>query len=192
MGFLDNLLKREARKIISGVVDDVTDNISDSIRSAIRPGATDTTSKTAARPDNVSKPVSSPVNPYYKEGVDGDDANCLGKSALVCSRIEQIAAEDFPQYELRKDIPVTSQFPHNAEVATTTFDRYPALSYGFYQNDELKAVVMILEPSHYKLHQVRAIHSACFENHIFCMNLMLHLPNRRTYIVNQLKKGLAA
>ena len=35
MGFLDNLIKKEARKIISGVVDSVVDNALDGARRAV-------------------------------------------------------------------------------------------------------------------------------------------------------------
>ncbi len=36
MGFLDNLLKREARKIVSGVLDEVVDTVTDNIKDSIR------------------------------------------------------------------------------------------------------------------------------------------------------------
>lgn len=36
MGFLDNLLKKETRKIISGVVDSVVDNVVGNVKNAIK------------------------------------------------------------------------------------------------------------------------------------------------------------
>lgn len=187
MGFLDNLLKKEARKIISNVVDDVTDNVSDSIRSIIRPGEDDDSHRTS----RSVAPTKAPVNPRYKEGLDGDDADCKGNMSLLRSRIEKLAAEDFAEYELRADISTTAQFSGDADINDADISRYPKLSYGFFQNGELKAVLLLLtSSSDYRRKEVSLIRTACRNHGIFYMNLMPHLPNRRTYIVNKLKKGL--
>lgn len=78
MGFLDNLLRKETRKIISG-------NSSES-RGVINTG--------------TSKAGSSD----YREGAIVDDDDCCYNEKIVCSRIESVAAEDWGSLELRKNV----------------------------------------------------------------------------------------
>lgn len=52
-------------------------------------------------------------------------------------------------------------------------------------------MILILEqPWGYKRKDVQAAHELCGEKGIACMNLMLHLPNRKSYIINRIRELL--
>ena len=164
MGFLDNLLKREARKIIANVVDNVVDNALDSIN-----GSAKSTSSVK------STTVATPSNP--------DEDDCCYEQAVVCDRIERIAASEWSGYELRKNISAS-------ELGADNNAR--DYSYGLYLNGVPKAMIIIIDiPSHYKKKDVLLAHEACERQGIFCMNLLLHLPNRYSYISKRLSDHVA-
>lgn len=165
MGFLDNLLKREARKIIANVVDNVVDNALDSINDSMK-------FNTSSSPMNTSSLGNNP-----------DEEDCGYDCSVVCDRVERIAASEWSGYELRKNIPAT-------ELGADSNAR--DYSYGLYLNGIPKATIIIIDvPSHYKKKNVRLAHEACERQHVFCMNLMLHLPNRYSYISKQLSDNVA-
>ncbi len=167
MGFLDNLLKREARKIISNVVDNVVDTALDSLNSSMKP-----TNSSAPARSAVTTDINNP-----------DEEDCGYEESVVCDRIERIAASEWNGYELRKNIPAA------ALGADSNARDY---SYGLYLNGVPKAMIIIIDiPSHYKKKDVLLAHEACERQHVFCMNLLLHLPNRYSYISKQLSDNVA-
>lgn len=156
MGFLDQLFKKETRKIISEVVDNVIDTVTDNIKDT--------------------------MNPDVSISADPDEKDCNYKEAVVCSRIEKVAAEEWSCYELRKNIPA-------AEMGASENAR--DYSYGLYLNGTPVAMIMIIDvPSHYRKKDVLLAHEACEQKNVYCMNLMLHLPNRRSYISKQLRDNI--
>ncbi len=163
MGFLDNLLKNGTRKIISNVVDSVADNIKSSIRGS----------------DSDS---SEPVGPAFPgrqcENDTGDDEDCCYDKDIVCQRIEMIAAEDWPSYELRRNIPAADL---GADEKAHGFD------YGLYLDGQPKVMIMILNQHQYRNQNVIRAHSACKEKGVGSFHLLLHLPNRKTYIAERIK-----
>ncbi len=148
MGFLDNLLKNGTRKIISNVIDSVADNIKNSI-----PGR-------------------------QCENDTGDDEDCCYDKDIVCRRIEMIAKEDWPGYELRRNIPAADL---GADGKAHGFD------YGLYLNGQPKVMIMILNQHQYRNQNVIRAHSACKEKGVGSFHLLLHLPNRKTYIAERIK-----
>ncbi len=167
MGFLDNLLKREARKIISSVVDNVVDTALDTLNGS-------------AKPANTSSPVRSTA-PVADENPDEED--CYYEESVVRDRIERIAASEWNGYELRKNIPAATL---GADADARDY------SYGLYLNGVPKAMIIIIDiPSHYKKKDVRLAHEACKRQQVYCMNLLLHLPNRYSYISKQLSDNVA-
>ncbi len=165
MGFLDNLLKREARKIIANVVDNVVDNALDSINDSMK-------FNTSSSPMNTSSLGNNP-----------DEEDCGYNCSVVCDRVERIVASEWSGYELRKNIPAV-------ELGADSNAR--DYSYGLYLNGVPKAMIIIIDiPSHYKKKDVRLAHEACERQHVFCMNLLLHLPNRYSYISKQLSDNVA-
>lgn len=166
MGFLDKLFNDETRKIISNVVENVVDNVMDTINDSINSNSSSS---------NTQSHASTIPNP--------DEADCCYKESVVRERIEKIAATEWGGYELRKDIPATDM---GASVEARGY------SYGLYLNGEPKAMIIIINnPSHYKKKDVLLAHQACENQQVFCMNLMLHLPNRYSYISKQLRDNVA-
>lgn len=203
MGFLDNLLNKEARKIISSVVDSVVDNVTDSIKENLGASGTATgtsaagttsgsTSNSAARASasagvkhtasaGTAKDSASAGRRKASglEGETGDDEDCCYDVSLIRSRIEKAAAEDWPSYELRKNIPA-------AEVGGGTKDQ--GFDYGLYLDGQPKLMIMILDQYQYRNKCVQRAHKACKDRGIGSFHLLEHLPNRKTYIAERMKE----
>lgn len=176
MGFLDNLLKRETRKIISGAVDSVVDNVMDNIKGAIRGNSSSAEEDSSP---NVSVKASSPaVLDQGREKETGDDADCCHDKSTVSRRIEMIAAQDWPDYELRRNIPATEL---GADAQARSFD------YGLYLNGQPKVMIMLLEQYQYRSQYVQRAHAACRNQGVGSFHLLMHLPNRKTYIAERFK-----
>lgn len=162
MGFLDSLLKRETRKIISSVVDNVVDGVTDKIRNGQNSGGT-----------AGVKTVSGVVDP---------EEDCYGEVAVIRARVEKVFSEEWSGYEVRRDIPA-------AEMGAPEGSR--AYSYGLYLEGQPKAMVMLLDGgADYKRKNVVMSHKACEQKGVFCMNLLRHMPNRRSYISQRLKENV--
>lgn len=121
-----------------------------------------------------------------KEGRSGDDAPCRGDRELVCERVEQAVAEvtasESFYYELRRDV-APQELGGNESMHPFT--------YGLYYNGAPKLMILVLEQSWgYKKKDVMAAHELCRSRGIACMNLMLHLPNRKSYIINRVRELL--
>lgn len=166
MGFLDNLFKKETRKIISGVVDSVVDNVMDNVKDAIKGN------------DISAKPNNSAMAKGRRENETGDDADCCCDENVVRRRIEMIAAENWPGYELRRDIPATE---FGADGQAHGFD------YGLYLNGQPKVMVMLLNQYQYRSRHVQRAHAACKSQGVGSFHLLMHLPNRKTYIAERFK-----
>lgn len=81
MGFLDNLLKRETRKIISGAVDSVVDNVVDNIKGAIR--GSNSSSEAKSSPNVSIKVNGRTIMEHGRENETGDDADCCLKGQTL-------------------------------------------------------------------------------------------------------------
>ncbi|MBQ2803927.1 MAG: hypothetical protein IJF07_08530 [Lachnospiraceae bacterium] len=173
MGFLDRLLKKEARKIISSVVDDVVDDVIDNIREKREGNSSSAAGTTKAATPSASK-VTSSTNP---------DEEWCESFEEICKRIEKVVAQEWTGYELRRNI---SSSEMGADVKARDYD------YGLYLNGAPKAMITILhKPYHGRRSDNRLAHEACQNQGVFCMNLFTHLPNRYSYISEQLRNNVA-
>lgn len=171
MGFLDNLFKKETRKIISGVVDSMVDNVMDNVKDSLRGTRSDKT-------ESAFPSVQETAPRAGREGTTGDDADCCYDKEIVRERIEKIAAEDWPGYELRRDI---SAEEFGADTGARSFE------YGLYLDGQPKVMIMILNQYQHRNQSVQCAHKACKDRGIGSFHLLLHLPNRRTYIAERIK-----
>lgn len=172
MGFLDNLLKKEVRKIISGAVDNVMENVKGAIK------GNDPSSAANSSPNVSVKTNGRTIIEKGRENETGDDADCCFDENVVRRRIEMIAAQDWPGYELRRNIPATE---FGADEQAHGFD------YGLYLNGQPKVMVMLLNQYQYRSSYVQRAHAACKNKGVGSFHLLMHLPNRKTYIAERIK-----
>ena len=175
MGFLGDLLKRETRKMVSTVVDGVVDSVMDHVNGAFK--GNDSSAQAQAAP-NVAMNVGGREVSKRRENETGDDRDCLGDRNIVRQRIEMAAAEGWSGYELRRDIPA-------AEVGAD--QRAHGFDYGLYLNGRPKVMIMLLDHYQYRNQSVQRAHAACKSRGIGSFNLLMHLPNRKTYIAERIK-----
>lgn len=157
MGFLDKLLSRETRKIISNVVERVADTAKEAV-SDLSSGTANTSSA-------------------------GGESDCHGSAAVVENRIVSILAENFSGCELRKQIPAS-------EIGASIAWKY---TYGVYRDGYAVAMINILDNSNdYCKKIVLQSKQACADHGIGYVHFLLRLPNRSSYIAEQLKKIIPA
>ncbi len=171
MGFLQNLLKNEAKKMISKAINTARDEVVRTINS----------DSDAEYKSTVSTPVQRST-PVANSATNSDEDFCESEKELG-ERIAKIVAEEWPGYELRKDI--------SAGEMDATFGARD-YSYGLYSNGIPKAMILVLDGrSLYCRKDTLLAHEACRAKGVFCMNLMMHLPNRRSYISEQLRNNVS-
>ena len=163
MGFLDKLLNKETKKLINTVADRVTDVVKNAV------------SETGSYFGN------SAANTPMKNIVTGSgEEDCCHDAALVCSRIQTILAENFSGCELRKQIPASEIGAANIAWQYT---------YGVYRDGYAIAMINILDnPNDYRRKIVLQSKQVCVDHGIGYVHFLLHLPNRSSYILEQLKK----
>lgn len=181
MGFLSNLLNREAKKVLGDVLDTVADGVSDVIRSAGQTsiaGQTSVAGQTSASGHTTVAQSSGSASRVHRE---------IGKSiayneAALRSLLEKNFEELFPEYEVRKNVPASQL---NAEAGAENY------SYGLFRNGQPKAMIMILMQSNdYRLARIRKAQAACQTQGIPYMNFMYYLPNREDYVANRLRSTI--
>lgn len=167
MGFLDNLLKKEAQKFVSNVVDTVSEKLDMNFGRGTA-GQSSVSAQSAQRSSGVQKAGT------YKAGMDEQGLR---------QRLEGVIAQEWSDYELRREVPT-------AEIGAEAGAR--DISYGLYQDGKLRAVMMVLtNRNHYKRSDVLKVDEACRRNNIPYMNFMAHLPNRTDYISERLRNNIA-
>lgn len=164
MGFLDNLLRRVVNTAVDATVENVADTVfgkKEQPTVRVSTGRADTAKENAAATKQ---------------------ANCSGEH-LLRQRIEEAAAREKPEYELRRE--VSSKEVNAPEGAEPLFD------YGFYQNGLLVAVIMILDGNNdYRCSSICLAQQACFEHQVKYMNFMSYMMNRPEYISQRLAQNL--
>lgn len=167
MGFFDKLLNRETRKLINNVADLVTD----AVKNAANGTDTDFGNSTA--------------NTTVKHTASGSgEEDCRHNISVVSNRIRTILAENFSGCELRKQIPAS-------EIGAADISwKY---TYGVYRSGYAVAMINILDnPNDYRRKIVLQSKQACADHGIGYVHFLLHLPNRSSYILEQLKKIIPA
>ncbi len=172
MGFLENLFRKEVRKVISSAVDTVVDD----------------TLKNVFGKDGENSAVQAADGGMSGKGIEKENraaakqSGCSGER-LLRQRIEEIAARDWPTYELRRQVPCSQVgAPEGAE---SFFD------YGFYQGGALVAVIKILKDNNaYCRKSVRLAQQACQDRQIVYMNFMSYMANRPEYIAERFRENI--
>lgn len=170
MGFLDNLLRREVRKVISSAVDTAVDSVVNNVFG--KDGQSSGNTAEAAVGDSTAL--------ENKRATKLE--NCSGEQ-LLRQRIEEIAAREKPEYELRQRIPAS-------EVGAPEGAR-PFFDYGFYRDGALVMVIMIIYDNNmYRRKDVVLAQRACQGQRVKYINLMAYMMNRPEYISQRLKANL--
>ena len=116
-------------------------------------------------------------------GTGGQDTCCKGEADLR-KRIEEIVATEWPDYELRKNVP--------SGVCGACQGARKEYTYGIYRNGMPIAMIMFLRGNNeYRLKEVRLAQQACIDQRIPYMNFMTYMANRRSYISERLKKEIS-
>ncbi len=174
MGFLDKLLKKEAGKIISGVVDQVMDNVMDSAKEVLNQagfgeGASETAPQMGA---GAGKGFT----------VSLDEEHCGGDAEVIEGRIYKVLAKDFADCEIRKNVKSES---------IGIFEPAYTYTYGIYRDNVAVAMINVLDnPNDYKKKSVLQSKQACADRSISYVHFLQHLPNRYSYIEKQIKNLL--
>lgn len=170
MGFLDNLV----RKVVNTAVDTAVDNVMDSIFGKKEPAAASTTAATGSCAATDSVAAENKAATKLE--------NCSG-TELLRKRIEEAAAREKPEYELRQKVPAS-------EVGAPEGAR-PFFDYGFYRDGVLMMVVMIIYNNNmYRRKDVVLAQRACQAQRVKYINLMAYMTNRPEYISKRLKSNL--
>lgn len=174
MGFLDNLLKKEARKIVAGVLDEVVDTVTDNIRDNIRDSKGDS--------DNVRAAGSNGASAAPVQKTDAAEEDCCGNEAVVEQRIRTVVSEEWgDRIEIRKNIPSSELGAESRALESYT--------YGLYCDGAPMAMINLFNhPNLYRKRCTRLAKEACERNHVGYVHFIMRLPNRTGYIREQLKK----
>lgn len=175
MGFLDSLLKKEARKIISGVVDSVVDTVADSAREAFNQAGFDS-------PSDKAETNTSGGGAGRSFEVNEDEEDCCYETSVVEARIRKILMQQFADCELRKNI-------NAAAIGASYLDW--TYTYGVFREGQPVAMINLLDnPNDYKRKIVLQSKQACADMRVGYVHFLMHLPNRSSYIKQQLEKIL--
>lgn len=178
MGFLSNLFKKEAKKMFSNAITRATNEAIDAFGST-----EEKCERSAAAAESASVTSPADTTPNRSTSTNADEEPCYGDYDTVCKRVEKVVATEWIGYELREKIP--------AKELGAGFGARP-YTYGLYLNGVPKAMILIMDGrSSYMRKDTRRSHEACKENNVFCMNLMLHLPNRYSYIAGMLRNNVS-
>lgn len=156
MGLLNSLIRKAVSTVVDSAVDSVMKNVPGKDSSGARSSAT------------------------AKRGAG--DEYCRGESDLR-GRIESIVAEEWPGYELRKNVSGREMLAQNG--ASEFY------SYGIYHDGVPVAMIMLLRDNNaYRRREIRLAQQACEEQKIPYMNFMMYMANYRSYISERLKKNI--
>lgn len=164
MGFLDSMLRRAVSRAVDTAVDSVMDSV-------------------LGKKEQTTVNVSAGTDSTAKENAAATKReNCSGER-LLRQRIEEIAAKEKPEYELRQKVSTSEvNAPKGAK---------PFFDYGFYRDGALVAAIMILDNNNaYCRRNVRLAQQACRDQRVGYMNFMSYMMNRPEYISKQLDKNL--
>lgn len=173
MGFLTNLLKNEAKKIVSDVVDNVVDN---TLGQAVRGQENQTTATTSSTAGNTTSNSGKAAAAGTSKAAVGS-----GESGLR-TNLESVLSSEWSDFEVRREIPAS-------ELGAP--ERARAYSYGLYKNGQPKAMFLVVTDKYHHLNgAARQAQTACKAKGIPCMNFFSHLPNTTEYISQRLRENI--
>lgn len=161
MGFLESLVKRQVRRVISDAVDEAVDNtVGAALRNAFGNNGTEGT-------QNFSQ--SSNTSSIKKTG------NKASGEAVLRQRLEEVFAEEWSGYTVQQNMMSGVAGARN-------------YSYGLYLNGVPKAMIMIITSTcHHNKKEDRLAAQASAAYGVPYMDFYSHLPNRKEYISARLK-----
>lgn len=137
----------------------------------------------ADRVTDAIKNAASETNSTAHTASGSGEEDCCHNISVVSGRIQTILAENFSGCELRKQIPAS-------EIGTSIAWKY---TYGVYRDGYAVAMINILDNSNdYCKKIVLQSKQACADHGIGYVHFLLRLPNRSSYIAEQLKKIIPA
>ena len=132
--------------------------------------------------DSVVDNLKGNTTTAYAAAQDSDEEDCRHNAAVIRARVEKVFAEEWSGYDVRQNV---WAYEMGAEEGSRDY------SYGLYLDGQPKAMVMVLDSADdYRKKSVTLAHKACEEKSVFCMNLLPHMPNRRSYISKRLKDNV--
>ncbi len=171
MGFLSNLLEREAKRAISrGVRHTVNEAVSAGI------------GKLADSFDKKSEDFSNTPLQTTHSSPNITVAKQPSGERLLHERLEQVFANEWQDYTVCRNVaPSYLYAPDNAKH----------YDYVLYRNNiPVIAILAITSPSHSIPKKARLAKEACMEQNIPCLYFMSHLPNELSYISNRLRQSI--
>lgn len=161
MGFLDRILKREAEKLVNSVIDGFAEKAS---------GANTANQPTAAASGVLSK----------------EEESCYKSAAVVAQRIEKVLADHYQGYTFRRDVPI-------ADFGQKQYKTCSKYTIDYVISDPSgreTAAVMILNCGMESKNWTASLYRILEDRGIRHAHFLLHLPNRTSYVEEQLKKIL--
>lgn len=165
MGFLDSLLSKSTKKIVS----DLTKAAIDAVASAVDADSTSQVSKPAS--GQAVQTVAETVPAGYEGLVDEE----------VDTKLEAILSKEFPQYELRTQV--------SPETIGGT-GRFMPYSYGIYENDKPKLFIMIVSNNTCASRYYRWSKEAAGKAGIPMINFVYTFSNKIPYMIDRLHQYL--
>ncbi len=169
MGFLENLVKKQVRRVVSEAVEDAVDNtLGSALRNAFGTNGTEGTQNFSSS----SATVSHTTTTTKKTGNKGSGEKVLRQ------RLEEVFAEEWSGYTVQQDL----------MSGVTGARNY---SYGLYLNGVPKAMIMIITSnSHHNKKEDRLAAQASASYGVPYMDFYSHLPNEKEYISKRLKENI--
>ena len=165
MGFFGNLIRNQVGKMVSNAVDDALDRtVGSAIRDKLGQNGHEGT-------QNFSSSTSSSKSMKVKPGKGSGEKE-------LRRRLEEVFAEEFMGYEVRKDLQAGINGAKN-------------YSYGLYLNGMPRAMIMVCNNGvHHSIKSERLAEQASLSYGVPYMNFFAHLPNEKAYIVERLKSNV--
>lgn len=161
MGFLNNFLKGEAKKIVSDVFANDSDNFGNRSDSGMYNGTSYKNDTSSTRKHNGQSNMSS------------------GEQQLR-SRLNEVIVTEYGSCELKQNVSASEL---GAEHGAVDY------SYGLYKSGELKLLIMVItDRNAYRRKCMRLSREAAEMRGVPCLSFFTHLPNEMSYISERLRK----
>lgn len=167
MGFLDNLLSKNAKRLISDVARAATDAVSNELGQSIR----DT-----IHGNNTTD--SAPATPY---SANRTDSTAYTGNLEVDEKLRNILKSEFPQYEVREEV--------SPETLGGT-GKFLPYSFGVYENGAPKLFIMVVYNNTCADRLYRWSKEEAEKAGVTLINFVHAFENREDYIINRLHQYL--
>ena len=164
MGFLDNLISKSTKKMISDIAKSAVNAVSEEWNKA--------TDNEALRPANAARSTSEDAVPAGYEAL---------ADAMAMDKVKAVMQREFPQYEVREDVSPTT-------LGGT--GRFLPYSLGIYENNVPKLFIMQVYNNTCASRYYRWSKEEAAKAGVPLINFEAQYPNRIEYIINRLHQYL--